>query len=189
MMKDIDIDEIEKQLDEEFISFKEEFDKKMNMFNKALYRNELEDLSDTDQVELKGLYRKIVKRLHPDMNPDLSQEELKMFLNAVYAYKNGDLKALRLIWRVIEDDEEYDAYDSLDGLKQLKMQLEDSIDETAIRIDEIKSHYPYLYKDILEDKNKVRELRNEYEKQLKDYDTASISLQSRIDNLLSRRYC
>lgn len=51
--------------------------------NDALKRSKAEVLSDEDNKELKKLYRKIVKALHPDINPDVSQAQVQLFDNAV----------------------------------------------------------------------------------------------------------
>lgn len=40
--------------------------------NYALKRSKAKVLSDEGNKELKKLYRKIVKALHPDINPDVS---------------------------------------------------------------------------------------------------------------------
>ena len=47
--------------------------------------------------ELKGLYRDIVKELHPDVNQDITKAESEMLINTISAYKNKDLVTLRKI--------------------------------------------------------------------------------------------
>ena len=69
--------------------------------NTALKRSQAEVLSDEDNKELKKLYRKIVKALHPDINPDVSQAQVQLFDNAVSAYKSGDLGTLRIIGEMV----------------------------------------------------------------------------------------
>ena len=46
---------------------------------------------------LRDLYKLLVKRLHPDLNPDLSNEQFILFYKAVDAYKNSDINTLRRI--------------------------------------------------------------------------------------------
>ena len=188
-MQDVDMERIERQLDEEFQSFNEKLEEKMKMVNEALFSGELKSLDEMQMTEIRSLYRKIVRKLHPDMNPDLSEEEYRLFLNAVNAYKNGDLRAIRLIYRMIEDDEEEYICSSADEYRQLKYQLEDSLDDVTERIEQIKSQYPYIYQDILQDSNRVKQLRQEYERQLEEYADASKVMKERIDNLLGyQRY-
>lgn len=65
--------------------------------NEALQWKESDALSESDSKELKMLYRKLVKILHSDMNPERTDAQRELFEHAVTAYKNGDLATLRMI--------------------------------------------------------------------------------------------
>ncbi|MGG8343056.1 hypothetical protein [Streptococcus uberis] len=39
----------------------------------------------------------MVKKLHPYLNPNQSEEEAQFFMDVVSAFKSGDLKTLKLI--------------------------------------------------------------------------------------------
>ena len=65
--------------------------------NDALERSKADPLSEEESRELKILYRKVIKALHPDMNPEITDAQARLFDQAVSAYKNGDLPAMRLI--------------------------------------------------------------------------------------------
>lgn len=54
-------------------------------------------MTAAESNELKKLYLAIVKALHPDLRPNLSDDRMQLFYNAVEAYKNGDLNGLRII--------------------------------------------------------------------------------------------
>ena len=114
------ISEIEEQLDEEFAEYQDLLEMQIEAMNEALDRSKGEILSDEDEKKLKTLYRKIVKALHPDLNPDLSRAEIDLFANAVEAYKNADLNAIRIIAEMLDDgelpDEIVDFYEDLAGL-------------------------------------------------------------------------
>ena len=103
--------------------------------NKAIERNRGEILSKEDARELKKLYRKIVKALHPDLRPDLSDEEYRMFQNAVEAYERGDLETIRVIAETLgtskspeySDDTMKSLIRDRDRLLQLTKSVQDSI--------------------------------------------------------------
>lgn len=63
------ISAIEETLDNEFAEYQKQLDEQIDKMNDALKRSKAEVLSDEDNKELKKLYRKIVKALHPDINP------------------------------------------------------------------------------------------------------------------------
>lgn len=95
------ISAIEETLDNEFAEYQKQLDEQIDKMNDALKRSKADVLSDEDNKELKKLYRKIVKALHPDINPDVSEAQVQLFGNAVSAYKNGDLGTLRIIGEMV----------------------------------------------------------------------------------------
>ena len=95
------ISAIEETLDNEFAEYQKQLDEQIDKMNDALKRSKAEVLSDEDNKELKKLYRKIVKALHPDINPDVSEAQVQLFDNAVSAYKSGDLGTLRIIGEMV----------------------------------------------------------------------------------------
>ena len=95
------ISAIEETLDNEFAENQKQLNAQIDKMNDALKRSKAEILSDEDNKELKKLYRKIVKALHPDINPDVSEAQVQLFDNAVSAYKNGDLGTLRIICEMV----------------------------------------------------------------------------------------
>ena len=95
------ISAIEETLDSEFAEYQKQLNEQIDKMNDALKRSKAEVLSDEDNKELKKLYRKIVKALHPDINPDVSEAQVQLFDNAVSAYKSGDLGTLRIIGEMV----------------------------------------------------------------------------------------
>jgi peptidoglycan hydrolase CwlO-like protein len=105
---------------------------------------------------LKQLYRAIVKALHPDLNPGLSEAKIQLFHHAVEAYKNGDLVRLRMISFMIEDpvlpNEKTDVYKQL---QEEKKRLTDALSNVREKIAEIKSAFPYTMKSFLQNPERV----------------------------------
>ena len=93
----MDLKAVETQLDKEFADFQAKLNAQITKMNEALRLSKCECLSDEDNKELKSLYRKVVRALHPDLNPDVTPEQIELFYHAVDAYKAGDLRLLRAI--------------------------------------------------------------------------------------------
>ena len=100
------MDAIEERLDAEFTEYQEQLNQQIEKMNHALQRSKAEILSEADSRELKRLYRKIVKVLHPDLHPETAQARLTLFDHAVSAYKNGDLETLKMIGELAADTPE-----------------------------------------------------------------------------------
>ena len=97
------ITDIEETLNQEFEDYQKRLNEQIEKMNEALERRKCPVLSEEESGELKKLYRKIVKGLHPDLNPDVSKEQIQLFNNAVAAYKNGDLNSLKIINELVDD--------------------------------------------------------------------------------------
>lgn len=68
-----------------------------------LTRHELPQLSDEDNKELQRLYRMIVERFHPAINPFLSDTQKELYEKAMEAYQRQNLNELRLITEMLTE--------------------------------------------------------------------------------------
>ena len=80
----------------------------------------------TPDQRLKTVYRAVVRRLHPDMNPGLSDYDRQLWYEAQSAYEKGDIERLETILAVGELARagELPAGSGLAGLRELTRQLE-----------------------------------------------------------------
>ena len=76
-------------------------DRKIN-FKKA--QGTFQEKSDGN-LALKSLYRKIVHKLHPDLNQEQTPEMRQLFLDSVACYEDEDISGLESIWKKLEGDE------------------------------------------------------------------------------------
>lgn len=178
-------DKIEEQLDIEFKEYKERLNEQLGKLNEALERAERDILTKESFQELKKLYRAIVKKLHPDLHPNMSEEQKNMFLNAVRAYDNGDLKMMRFIHGIVEGMEVYDFDKSgMDALQEEKERLTEMLVLARNEINEIKSQYPYILKELLEDEDKIAAQKISLEKDIEELKDAVETYQSKLEEML-----
>lgn len=155
---------IEQILDTEFAEFKTRLDEQINRMNAALKHSQGEFLSDEDTKELKKLYRSVVKVLHPDLHPNISEAQLSLFNNAVSAYKNGDLNSMRIIsFMVSESAIPENKEDSMATLVKEKERLTNLLQILKRSIAEIKNEYPYTMKNLVHNEEKIAEKKAELE--------------------------
>ena len=129
---------------------------------------------DTVADKIKRLYRKIVKRLHPDVHPDLTEHEKELWNLAVKAQQEGDLAALERIWDELSGmDAPEDVFeDTPEGRAKLRHMLEklkERLQLLELEIDHIRTSFPYTMKAFLEDPAAVEEVRS--------------GIQAKIDNV------
>ncbi|MFM1525720.1 MULTISPECIES: molecular chaperone DnaJ [Helcococcus] len=168
--KKIKESEIESILDDLFKEYMVQLDNKLKNINNSLERINSKGLSEEDKKELKSKYRSIIKKLHPDLNPELSESKIELFYNAVTAYKNGDLQTIKFIFNIVELDKELEVGNSLDSLKKEKDRLKNTLDEINKMIEDIKLDYPYVLKEYLEDEEKSKERFNFLNQQIETYE-------------------
>lgn len=179
------ISAIEETLDNEFAEYQKQLDEQIDKMNNALERSRSEVLTDEENKELKKLYRRIVKSLHPDINPDVSSAQINLFENAVSAYKNGDLPTLRIIGSMVGGDSLPEQHtDAMAQLAGEKKRLQSAVESVRDSIEKIKSEYPYTLKDIIDDEEKTEQKRLELEKILEQYNELISVYTARIDEML-----
>lgn len=109
--------------------------------------------------EIRDLYRMLVKALHPDLHPRLTQEEHDLFLKVVSAYRNGDLQALRQLALAVQGQKVEEL--ATEDLPALIERAKESIEAFQERIDLMNSQFPFLYRDKILDPEWLQEQRVE----------------------------
>lgn len=179
------ISAIEETLDEEFAEYQKQLDEQIDKVNAAIKRSKAEVLSDEENKELKKLYRKIAKALHPDINPDVSEAQVQLFDNAVSAYKSGDLGTLRIISEMVGNNPLPEQHkDAMTQLVEERERLEGLLESIRESIENIKSEYPYTMKDILEDTKKTEQKKQELESVIEQYNELISIYKAKIEEVL-----
>lgn len=179
------ISAIEDTLDNEFAEYQKRLDEQIDKMNDALKRSKAEVLSDEDNKELKKLYHKIVKELHPDINPDVSEAQVQLYENAVSAYKSGDLGTLKIINEMIGNSPlPKQDKDAMTQLVEEEERLQSLLKAIRESIEKIKSEYPYTMKEVLEDTEKTEQKKQELENILEQYNELISIYKTKIEEML-----
>ncbi|MDY3830300.1 MAG: hypothetical protein SOZ65_05195 [Erysipelotrichaceae bacterium] len=181
----IDVPAIDKLLDEQFREYQQKLEEKIKKMNEAIERDNGEVLTEQQVKELKKLYRAIVKALHPDLNPNVTKQQIKLFQNAVTAYKNGDLQTLRIINEMISNNHsEDDNTDNIEKMRDELIRLDRMISSINGDVEKIKSEYPYTMKDILFDKEQLNQRKQELKDNIDQCNELVSFYKTKIQNLL-----
>ena len=155
--KKIDLPKIEETLNREFAEYQAKMNEQIEKMNAALEYGRGKKLTDEETRELKKLYLSIVRKLHPDLNPDSGKARIQLFQNAVEAYKRGDLDGLRAIGvMVAAPDSPAGEPDGLSKLAGEKERLSQLLQTVKDRIAKIKIEYPYTVKSLVRNPEKVK---------------------------------
>jgi hypothetical protein len=178
--------EIEKQLDNEYQEYIKKLLEKQKEIENARLKNSNygEPLSDEETSELKKLYTLIVKKLHPDINPNTTEEQHGQFVDAVNAYKNANLPELRVIYLLLEKTSVKETKNTVDKLMEKKELLLNEKDYLLNEIQKIKETFPYSVKDLLQDEAKLQEKIDALSNQLTEYQEQYDNIEKRLETML-----
>lgn len=162
---------IESELDYEFSEYQAKLNEYIDDMEAAAERSKRDAPSDGETAaELKKLYRSIVKALHPDLNPDVSDAQIKLFHDAVQAYENGDLESIRVIAAMVTAPTPF--ANNVDGIKLLmkeKERLTSLLQSIKADIERIKGMYPYTLKEIVQDEERTAARKAELEEIIRQW--------------------
>lgn len=130
---------------------------------------EVDTISKFDLKEMHDIYRVLVKRLHPDLNPDQQEKDVDLFVKVQAAYHTHNIDLLREIVMRLKMDEDVDALVSKneDSVNDMKMRLQRQIVEIEHDIAYLLTTFPFNVRSLLEDPEalakKKEELKQEHD--------------------------
>ena len=180
--------EVEEELDSELEQWVADLNEKQEKFYSLLdRRSSSRNMSKADSKRLKQLYRKLCKKLHPDLNPLLSEEDKKLFRGVQRAYETGDLAALEAYAWVLEGGDEVDEREKdIDELTAEIALLEAQVSVQDELLENVKNSYPYNMQDKLANTDWVFKTVQELKEKTKVYEEAFSQYNLKIDELLKR---
>jgi TolA-binding protein len=178
--------EIDKQLDKEYREYTEKLLEKHKEIEEARLKNDTRGrlLTDEESTELKKLYTYIVKQLHPDINPNTTEEQHAQFNDAVNAYKNGDLSELKIIFLLLD---KITVADNARPMEKLETRKESLLKETTYiteQIQKIKEAFPYCIKELLQNKDDLQNKITEFSNLLTELQKQYENIEKRLEFML-----
>lgn len=163
-----DIKAVDKKINVQFAEYQkriEEEAKKLAAARDYLLKGSL--LSEEETKELRTIYFMIVKRLHPDVNPNLNEEDKELFIKAQAAYEMLDLDSLRLILLSLDLDNPppVEAY----KLEEMVEKLTENVRELQSQIDKLNLEFPFILKEKLINEEWVKSELESAQKEIEAY--------------------
>jgi len=149
---------LEKELQEQ----RKKLEQESKRLEAALKYIELPPLGTDEAQELRILYYKLARKLHPDLNPEQSETMKMRWLRVTAAYQQGDLNQMRLLEVLAQEEIAPDSMPTaLEELKRRNDLLSTRIKQLMSEIDHIKSNFPYSDREQLNDPAWVDRENNE----------------------------
>jgi hypothetical protein len=180
--------EIQGLLDLEFLGWQERVREAAERIQAAEHRLK-HLLPPAEDRELKKLYYALVKRLHPDVNPGLTDDQQRLWHRAQDAYAASDLHELRALALLAEKSGAVAPVSkSLDRLREEQAALTRQIAEMLNRIERIEAAPPFTLRQQLEDDAWLAHRRQELETEIERLRAQGKALAVHRQQLLSGAY-
>lgn len=144
-------------------------------------------LSTEEAQELKKLYRSLAKRLHPDVNPNLTNEQRRLWLRIQSAFAAGDLAEMQALALLAETaGAAPPTATALQELNDARETLVRQIGAMLERIESIESEPPFTFRDLLKDDAWVEKRRAELEAEIHQLQAYRLRLESHLQQLAAQ---
>ncbi len=139
---------LEKEIEEQRKKLEEE-SKKLEV---ALLFAGLPPMTNDEALELRNLYYRLARILHPDLNPQQSESMKMLWLKVSECYREGDLNQLKLLEVLALHETTVDSSPTaLEELKRRNELLSSRIILLMKEIEHIKNNFPFTYSEKLND--------------------------------------
>ena len=156
----IDVATIEATLDMKFELWEKQCKAKIEAQLAAIEKKQAsKPLSPEESKELSKLHKTLIKRLHPDINPDCTEQQKKQFFLAQTAYENGDIESLRALAAITEGLEKRGSkvFETEAEAEAQLLCMQAQLKITEERLEQLKQNKPYIYLEKLENTDWVVE--------------------------------
>lgn len=180
----VDHELLAEYLRQEMQPFKQQLDDMIEDANNAKKRK---PVSEIDLLAIKRIYHRLVKKIHPDINPMINDipELFDLWQRIQIAYNCNDKKSMQELELLTEAALEQFGIGDMDYKIEIP-DIEEKIAELRAEIAEIRSTDPYTYIYILEDPNAIDEKKAQLSEELKSYEDYSKQLDDVIEGLMGK---
>ncbi len=174
----VDQAKLQAYLEKEMADFKAQLDDMVKEHEAALKST---TVTEKDMLEIKRIYHRLVKKIHPDINPAVtgSEDLMDLWHRVTVAYSCNSLKDLQELEVLVMQALESVDLDDLDI-----PDIEEKISDLEKEIMEIMETDPYQYKFLLDDNKAVEAKKEDLKTELKTYEDYSEQLDEVLEGLL-----
>ena len=186
-------EEIEQIIAKEFSEYKRVLEEHQKAVQKAEEHFGAPKMTVVEHEKLMKLYKGLVKKLHPDIHPNLPPAAANLLKSVIDAYKSADLAELELINDMVNDilkgkDVDLEIHNSLELMQKQIENLKQKISDLKNNMKLLGKKIPYRYKKLLDDSSAVLAKRKELEQQIDEYKSVLSQLQEYYGVLRSQAW-
>ena len=175
-----DLAAVDKQMAQMRQEYHAMLEEKLSQLNIAKKYWDKPHLSEEETQKIKEIYKTLVKRLHPDLNPHYTEEDKKLFLLTVKAYQLADLPQLEGILAFLKRGKHEELFPEPDSLPQEIEKLRAKMQALESKIAKRQERFPFDQKELLLNPVSIQDKRAELQGVIKELETSKKQLQTII---------
>lgn len=176
----VDQNQLQEYLKQELAAFQEQLN---GMIQDAENAKNTSQITEIELLQIKKIYRKMVKQIHPDINPMIEKSEKlqELWQRVIVAYNCNDLKLMQETEVLITKALEHLGNETID----IEIpNIDKKIEELEAEIIRIRETDPYQYKFLLEDAESVQEKKDSLNEEKKSYEEYNNQLEEIFKGLM-----
>lgn len=176
----VDQNKLQEYLKKELAAFQDQLN---NMIEEAEAAKNTGEVTELELLQIKKIYHRMVKKIHPDINPMVAKSEKlrELWQRIILAYNCNDLKLMQetevLITKALEQMGNETIDIEIPNIDEKNSELE-------AEIKMIRETDPYQYKFLLDDPKAVEEKKNSLIEEKKSYEDYGKQLDEILNTLL-----
>lgn len=171
----IPLDEVNRKINEEFKEYKEKIEDYMDDYEEIM-KKEFIEISQEETKDIKRKYKRIIMKLHPDINKNLTEKEKSLLIQANIAYHMHDIDTINQIYEVLKNKDSDEIIDDA--------YLKEQIEKVKKKIEDYKENYPYNKKDLINNPADISEYKTSLKNMIKEYKEAIDNYNMRIEEMI-----
>lgn len=164
----IDINKIDDILKLELKSFYTELESIREKMKDSKKYLESPILNDEEVKKVKEIFRKLAKKLHPDINKNLTKEEIELWNKTKEAYENNDLVSLIVLEGIIDNIEIKEDL-SVNNIGENIEKIKNKIEKINIIIKDSLNEFPLNLIEVINNEGFIQSKKDELNKEIKIY--------------------
>lgn len=176
--------ELEERLDLELADWRTRVAEAAAAFDQAKVRLD-QPMAADEARELRDLYRRLVKSLHPDLHADLTDAERQLWHRAQTAYDRADLEELRALAIVQPDSALSGMKNSIEELQEQRDTLKGHVARLLSEMERISSEPPFTLRKQLEDAEWIEGMRKTIDGECAQLEVERAELETHVGKIMA----
>lgn len=182
-----DAERIERTLEDEFQDYLAALKEREAEVDRGRGLYHCGHMDDSSCTELRCVYLDAVKKLHPDVNPDLPERAVWLWNRIQQAYKAKDWGQMKFLCGMVDDvaGEGRTYPNDAEGLAALvadTARMREKGAELARKIAELRKEAPLVYQELIEDPDEVELRQGELKRQIAEAEETVADYERRWDD-------